>query len=42
MARIFADPSAAPCACGRRHAGALACTGGAPPADGTGAHGEAA
>jgi nitrate/nitrite transport system substrate-binding protein len=42
MARIFADPSAAPCACGRRHAGAPACAGGTAPADGTGAHGEAA
>lgn len=44
MARLFADPfaaSAAPCACGGRHANALLCAG-EPPADGTGAHGEAA
>jgi nitrate/nitrite transport system substrate-binding protein len=45
MARLFADPVAGsaspPCACGGRHADALACTG-EPPADGTGAHGAAA
>ena len=45
MARLFAGPSdtaAAPCACGGRHAGVLACAGAPPPPDGTSAYGEAA